>query len=241
VDYRAWETPLLLLSERYRVIALSLRHYYPEKWDGQGGTFTIQQHAADVIAFIEALRLTPVHLLGHLRGGNVALHVAKSQPSLLRTLILAEASGLEILLPQQGHGQSDVGRGPAMRRAVVERLQAQDLDGALNIYVDSASGPGAWVKLPEERRQVMRDNAWTVVGDVGDRPQTTCDEGARMTMPVLLLSGEVSPPRFGQMLDLFQHCVKTKERLIIPGASHGMFLTHPQDSSRAVLSFLAKH
>ena len=35
-----------------RVNAVSLRHYFPERWDGSGNDVSIQQHAA-VLAFLD--------------------------------------------------------------------------------------------------------------------------------------------------------------------------------------------
>jgi len=35
-DYRIWNTLVPAFAKRFHVIAVSLRHYYPEKWDGTG-------------------------------------------------------------------------------------------------------------------------------------------------------------------------------------------------------------
>ena len=34
--------------------AVSLRHFFPDHWDGIGDTYSIAQHVDDVIAFIES-------------------------------------------------------------------------------------------------------------------------------------------------------------------------------------------
>jgi hypothetical protein len=64
-DYRYWYLLVPQFTKNYRVIAVSLRHYYPEKWDGTGADFSYEQHAADVSAFVKKLDLGKVHLLGH--------------------------------------------------------------------------------------------------------------------------------------------------------------------------------
>jgi hypothetical protein len=61
-DFRFWSAVLGPLSRKHRVIALSLRHYFPEQWDGRGGKFRIAQHVADVIGFIERLNTGKVDL-----------------------------------------------------------------------------------------------------------------------------------------------------------------------------------
>jgi esterase len=74
--------PSLVCSRKHRVIPVSPRHFFPEQWDGRGGKFTIAQHVADVIAFIEALQSGPVDLWGHSRGGHNAFRVAQQRPEL---------------------------------------------------------------------------------------------------------------------------------------------------------------
>jgi pimeloyl-ACP methyl ester carboxylesterase len=60
-DYRAWNTVLEPLAARYRVIAPNLRHYYPEPWKGDGGSFSAEQHADDLAELVKTLKLGKVH------------------------------------------------------------------------------------------------------------------------------------------------------------------------------------
>ena len=73
VDYRIWAPTVSGLSPRFRIVAPSLRHYYPEPWDGVGADFTVEQQAADTAALVRSLKLGQVHLLGWSRGGAVAV------------------------------------------------------------------------------------------------------------------------------------------------------------------------
>src|SRR3981189_628918 len=63
-DFRVWSSVLGPLSKKHRVIAVSLRHFFPEHWDGRGDTYSIAQHVADVAGFIEKLDTGPVDLMG---------------------------------------------------------------------------------------------------------------------------------------------------------------------------------
>jgi hypothetical protein len=64
-DYRSWEPQMSSLSSRLRVLAVSLRHYYPERWNGKGNDFSEKQHAEDVTTLIERLGTGSVYLVGH--------------------------------------------------------------------------------------------------------------------------------------------------------------------------------
>src|SRR5688500_3434000 len=40
-DHRWWAPQMEPLGRHYRVVAPSLRHYWPARWDGAGGGFTV--------------------------------------------------------------------------------------------------------------------------------------------------------------------------------------------------------
>ena len=46
-DYRNWAGQMAPFGARYRTIALSLRHCWPERWDDEGDDFTVERHAED--------------------------------------------------------------------------------------------------------------------------------------------------------------------------------------------------
>ncbi|MFI4979433.1 MAG: alpha/beta fold hydrolase, partial [Nevskiales bacterium] len=79
-DYRFWRPQMEPLAAQRRVIAVSLRHYWPDSWDGGGAGFSPQQHADDLAAFIDGLGIGPVDLVGHSRGGTVAWLLAQQHP-----------------------------------------------------------------------------------------------------------------------------------------------------------------
>ncbi len=64
-DQRYWAPQMGPFGQRFRAIAPSLRHYWPERWDGQGGGFTIDQHVKDVAGFITARGAGQIRLVGH--------------------------------------------------------------------------------------------------------------------------------------------------------------------------------
>src|SRR6476469_7303681 len=140
-DYRYWNSEIGVFAEQYRVIAISLRHYFPEPWDGRGDDFSILQHANDVAEFIRRLDLERVHLLGHSRGGAVGLHVAARYPELIRTLILADASGLEELLPDTPESRAMAAESQTNAERLAADLAKGDRDAALRAFVDALSGP----------------------------------------------------------------------------------------------------
>src|SRR3984885_11754588 len=146
-DFRIWSAVLGSLTRRHRVIAVSLRHFFPEHWDGVGNTYSIAQHVDDVIAFIEQLDAGPVDLMGHSRGGHVSFRVAQRRPDLLRRLILAEPEGeLDATLdPAAVPGPSPLA---ARFKIAAGKIAAGDVEGGLSFFIDAIEGKGAWARLP---------------------------------------------------------------------------------------------
>jgi len=239
-DYRTWSGQLPVFARKYRVIAVSLRHYFPEKWNGAGDDFSIEQHIDDVPEFIKRMNLGKVHLLGHSRGGAVTLNVAKLHPELIKTLILEDASGLEALMPESPDDQRLAAEGLAIREALAKALAAGEIDRGAQVWLDSLAGSGAWSRSTPERKQVILDNLRTALRPEG-RPATTCNEIARFDFPILLLNGERSPRRYPAMFAAMRKCKELDAPIVIPNAAHGMHRDNPTAFETAILDFLSRH
>ena len=239
-DFRIWSPVLGPLSRRHRVISLSLRRFFPEHWDGIGSGFTIAQHVADLIAFIEGVGAGTVHLLGHSRGGHIAFRVAQQRPNLLRKLILAEPGGdLEASLavtdtPGPSH--------PPLRAhvaAAAEKVAAGDIDGGLNYFWDAIEGQGAWLRLSEAAKQRLRDNANTLLGQINEarQPYSRADAES-IHVPTLFIGGEDTLGSLAINLRALAAHVQEARVAMIPHAAHMMFEQDPVRFSSAVLDFL---
>jgi pimeloyl-ACP methyl ester carboxylesterase len=237
-DFRIWSTVLGPLSRAHRVIAVSMRHYFPEHWDGVGPGFTMAQHVADAIGFIEVLGEGPVNLMGHSRGGHIAFRVAQRRPDLLRRLVLAEPGGeLDATLdPNYEPGPSPLAARIAASAAVIAK---GDVDGGLEIYVDALEGPGAWKRLPESLRQPLRDNATTLIGQTRDqRPPFSKADAEAIEIPTLFIGGARTKGALPLLLHTLAANVKGSRTEMIPGATHPMFEQQPQKYCEIVLDFL---
>ena len=51
-DFRTWSAVLGPLTSGHHVIAVSLRHFFPEQSDGVGDSYSIAQHVDDVVGFM---------------------------------------------------------------------------------------------------------------------------------------------------------------------------------------------
>lgn len=237
-DFRIWSPVLGPLSRKYRVIAVSLRHCFPEAWNGEGDDYSIDQHIADVIAFIEQLDGKPVDLMGHSRGGHVSFRVAQKRPDLLRKLVLAEPGG------EPDKSLSDDapdGPSPLAKRfgSFADTIKGGDVDSGLQMFMDMLEGPGAWNRLPAVPKQLLRDNAYTMIGQAKEirRPYSLADAQS-VKLPTLLIGGGRTKGMIRIVLDALAANMPDAKVAMIERASHPMFEQQPQEYARVVLEFL---
>jgi esterase len=238
-DFRTWSAVFGPLSKTHRVISLSLRHFFPEHWDGVGRDYLMAQHVADTIGFIEKLDQGPVDLMGHSRGGHIAFRVAQTRPELLRKVVLAEPGGeLDTsLAPAAAPGPSQRAR----ITAAAEKIAAGDIDGGLMSFFDGIEGDGAWARLPAAPRQQLRDNARTLIGQVGENRQPYARrEAESISTPTLFVGGADTRGGLAAVLQTLAPHVPGAKIAMIPGAGHWMFEQAPQQFCEIVLAFLAE-
>jgi pimeloyl-ACP methyl ester carboxylesterase len=237
-DFRTWYAVLGPLSKKRRVIAVSLRHFFPEHWDGVGDDYRMAQHVADVIAFIEQIEPKPIDLMGHSRGGHISFRVAQQRPDLLRKLVLAEPGGeLDATLDATPPAPSALN---ARISASAEKVRAGDIDGGLQIFFDGIDGEGAWARLPAAPKQQLRDNARTLIGQVHEnrRPYGKTDAQSIKT-PTLFVGGADTKGHLPGITRALAPEIPGAQTAMIGGAHHWMFEQAPQEFCEIVLEFLA--
>ena len=235
-DYRSWTRQTASPPHGLRLIAVSLRHHYPEPWNGKGEMYSVKQHAEDLAAFIEALGVGPVFLVGHSRGATVVVKTASARPSLIKKLILMEGP-FDAFQPRSESGEI---KSPARAviPAVKQRFEQGDIEGGLQVWADRDSA-GTWTRLSEQGRQMRRGNAWTLIADGGDNP-VTCADLAALRMPVLLMQGEKTPTRLARIVDATHKCLPSAERGTVPGAGHSMHVMNPAGFEKMLVQFLSR-
>ncbi len=242
-DFRTWWGQIGPLSTRYRVIAYSRRYHYPNGWVGDGSDYSAALHADDLSALIRGLRLGRVHVVAASFGAYTALVFAVRHPELVRTLVLGEPPLLPWLRwSPEGQRLLDTFLAEAWEPAK-RAFQRGDLAEGVKLFVDGVLGPGAFDRLSPIARQMLFDNAREMQAEAMAAEYFTllsCEDVGRITAPVLLLTGELSPKLFHKITDELEHCLAHVERAVINGASHGMHGDNPQAYTQTVLAFLGR-
>jgi esterase len=236
-DFRTWSAVYGPLSKQRRVISVSLRRFFPEHWDGVGNDYLMAQHVADVIAFIEKFDNKPLDLMGHSRGGHIAFRVAQQRPDLLRKMVLAEPGG-------ELDSSLDPAAGPPQRAsrfaAAGGKIGDGDIEGGLMLFFDTIEGEGAWGRLPAAPKQQLRDNVYTLIGQVGENRQPyTRQQAESIRTPTLFVGGADTKGTLPAVLRALSAHVPGAKTAMIAGAGHWMFEQAPQRFCEIVLDFLA--
>lgn len=227
-DWRYWRWQIPTFATQYRVLAPSLRSYWPGA--PSPGNFSTAQHAQDLQALLDQhVPDEKVHIVGHSRGGHVALLLAQRMPGQVASLTLADPG-----FPTPGA----YSYAPLFQQ-VAERLEQGDRDGAMALFVDTVNGSGTWKQMTRWFREMIQDNAHTMLEQQQEPNQgPDLDWLKQLAAPLSFITGENSPTRYHHCMDIIRQHRREDQMHRIPLAAHGMNLANPKAFNQAVLTAL---
>lgn len=231
-DYRYWRWQIAALGEYGRVIAPSLRGYWPNAplAPFANNAFSVRQHATDLLELVHATDPgQAVNVIGHSRGAHVAMEMALQAPDTVKALVLADPG---MNLEGVDHNRE------FLLQAASAIAQGHEEDG-LATFIDAVSGADTWRRMTGWFKTMVRDNAPTLLSQAHEADTSYSPQlFSAIRCPVLLLGGQQSPPRYRQIMDVLQDHIGHASRDTIALASHGMNLANPKSFNRKVLEFL---
>jgi pimeloyl-ACP methyl ester carboxylesterase len=243
MDARAWEPVRAGIAGEYHFIAPTLRYFGSGDWPDDGLRFGEATHAEDVAAFIEALGLGPVHLVGRSYGASVAAVLALQTPDLVQSLILWEAP-VQSMIPAGEAGAAARDAAGQMFGPVDAASQQGDAEKAMRLLIEGIYElpPGGWDSLPQEVREMQLDNARTMP-IFWSRPswELTCEMLGQVDMPVLVAHGGESNAFWQQIAEGLDECLPQAELATLAGAKHNGPVSDPVGFARLVKNFVAQH
>ena len=172
----------------------------------------VQDAAALVAEWLDALNLKGVTVIGHSMGGQISLRVAALRPERVSRLVLAASSGLLHRAWWQVAAQLPL----AMRR------------GRLN-FVPTILADGARAGLPNlirSSRDLLQDDVTDLLPEI--------------VQPTLVIWGKndvLLPPALGEAIAAG---IRGSQFVLLPHAGHVLMVDAPDEFNREVLAFLSR-
>jgi pimeloyl-ACP methyl ester carboxylesterase len=244
-DQRVWEPVRDEIAKKYRFIALTQRYFGTGPWKDDGKEFGVTTFADDLAEFITSLNAGPVHLVGWSFGGHVALTAAVKNPSLVRSLILYEASMISVLPADSAEGKAArEDRGKIFAPAVAAS-KAGDPIKATRLLLEAVFQlpPGGSDREPQAFQTMLDDNARTtpLVFAAPPPPNVTCAMLTNFTKPTLVMRGEKTQTSYVMISEAIGKCVPGANQIVLQNVNHDGPARDPAVFSAAVTEFLSKH
>ena len=238
-DYRAWNYAMGYLSKSYRVISYSRRYNYPNKNPITGTRHSAYVEADDLAAFIDALKLKRVHLVGTSIGAYTALIYTVRKPKKVITLSIAEPNIHAWVKDTDAFKDFyDHAWLPA-----ASAFRSGDDAGGMRFLVDKFATPGTFDRMPPAAREMAMQNAKffkAATLSTDHSPDIDKSKVQRLKVPVLLINGEKTFPMTRAIVEEFAKVMPTAERLEIKGAGHGSPREKPEEFIKAVGDFMQR-
>ena len=176
-------------------------------------------------------------LVGHSRGGRIALDVAARCGARIGRLVLVEPGG--VMEPDFLASPPPQPAGPDIRLEVRRLIAAGDTATALEAYIDAGHGAGRWKRLPAWFRDMAVANAHTIAMMIDDSSVPLSRRLARdVTAPTLLVCGARSPRIFHATIAALRGELKTSILVTIDNGDHFLTLDAAREFNRVLAGFL---
>lgn len=240
---REWRNQVPAMAVYARTIAYSRRYHLPNTQVEDGQTYSATLHAADLAAFMSALKLRPADLVGSSYGGTVVVQLALHHPELVHSLILAEPA-LDVFTTQAADD--------SLRRQSAETLTGLDSTrarfargdsmSALRVFTDASMGRGAYDAVPAATRnyfisQLFELRKEMLAPPTEWMPRIQCAEMQRLKMPVMVLVGQNTISVYRGIIEQLRTCLPGTTVRVIPDAGHHV-VANSASVNGAILDFV---
>ncbi len=236
-----WEPIAAKLRGKYRIILLDFRGQLQSPITPKSPAPTdLAGHARDVVAVLDELGIKKAHLAGTSFGSQVALVLAAEHPERVSSVVALNSTAR--LSPDNIEGTK------LLRRFAQEAVAGGDGGKVLDTIVPTTYSP-EWIAanqeiLPLRRQQVAAlPKGWfagvdAILGAL--EVMNLAPYLAKIRAPLTVIAGGLDvtfPVLFSEEL---HKAVAGAQLVVVPGASHGYVLEHPDDAAARIESAIER-
>jgi 3-oxoadipate enol-lactonase len=226
----AFQTPVL--SQHYRLLLYDCRGMWQS--DHPPGPYSMEQHADDLAALLDALGIESAHVGGISYGGEISLVFALRYPSRTRSLIVSSAvSQVDRLL--QGWMESWIAAVRAQDPEMFFRVTYP-----LNFSESWIAGNQPALDMARERYNALDYDAFLELLLSFSQLDLTADLH-RIAVPTLVIVGEEDILKPRKYSEIIAREIPNGELAIVPHAGHAVLWEQPMVFNSLILGFLTLH
>jgi len=228
-----WEPQIKYFGNDYRVIAYDVRGL--GKSSSEDNLFFMENYADDLVYIITALNLEYVNAVGLSMGGYIIQRAVVKNPSLFRTLVLADTKG-----------EKDTDEALLARSEIVKSIRNGGRNNFVSGFIKKLISGDNYKKsgLVDTLEKIISENSDKgICGalNVLATRTTTLNQLESLDLPALILVGEediLTPPDCSK--DLAKN-LKNSEMHIIKNSGHLSNMENPDEFNSLLEKFLNKH
>jgi len=225
-----WDDQVPVFSKRYRVVRYDSRGF------GKSTGFADESaEPLDLLVLLEALRIDRAYIVGHSRGGGIALRFAAAYPDRVACLVLYGSSPTSDFPYPPGSGE--------LFFSLPGVAKQHGLDSVWKLLLTTGL---AWV--PPDRADVTERyrRLWVSYSgkdlldphpESGKVPLPNTARLSTLRMPTLVIIGDHELPFIAAAADTFAHRIPNVKKVVIPNAGHGAHFAQPTPFNGALLDF----
>lgn len=228
-DLHTWDGVWSVLGENLPALRYDLRGFGQTLCESEASF----NHAADLLALLDAAEIRQCDLIGVSMGGGVALNFALDHPERIRNLVLVSPA---LVAWEWSEGWRE------WWRPIVERARAGKMDEARRLWWRH---PLFATTRKSRARQALYDSIMRFSGSqwVHDNHEMVPPDVERLHLlrtRTLLLTGGRDLEDFRLIADLIEASVPDVERVDLPACGHMLHLEEPVVCADRILTFVTE-
>lgn len=229
-----WDDQVTAFSKRYRVVRYDSRGF------GKSTGFADESvEPLDLLVLLEALRIDRAYIVGHSRGGGVALRFAAAYPDKVDGLVLyGSAPPADFPYPPES---AELGRLFGSFQGVAKQ-HGLDSVWKLLLTTDLTWVPPGRTDVSERYRRLWTSYSGRDLLDPrppsGKVPMPNIARLSTLRMPTLVIIGDHEMSFMAAAADTFASRIPNVTKVVIPDAGHGAHFAQPATFNSALMDFL---
>lgn len=228
-DADVWRGQVDRLADRFTCITYDRRGHTRSALGSEPES--VETHAADAAALIEALQLSRPLVVGSSGGARIAAELARIRPDVLSGVVLSEPP-IFTLVPEAGQAfLSEIGS------VVAPAARTGGPRAAVDAFFPLVC-PGLWSQLDEAARERLRANGRMMLAEFAGRPYAL-DQGqaAGIHVPARVIAGTTSHPALRAIAVTLARSLPDARLVELDGSGHVTYFERPDQFADEVRDF----